>query len=303
MERAERAALYIFLTGIGVAMIAAAGPLAFPDAPRWIWQSVLGVGAVIAILPACFLLYEYRQLARARRVVPLLGMIVSGIIFLGCAAWYFWPFESKLAESALPKTETKTVEATIAVYPAFAPHYYPYRTELGNPKWLPLSTEDGQGRGAYQAVFEHGMAIWTYQIQTSYILTLDDEKWISRSNLSASDEWMRDKEKVRKRLGIRSGREVPQGGVAKWLYKDKKLFQRLGELLWICNLDGNLVFRQDFEHGMILGPFRTRDKNEDGSQTLIFFMDDPHVQNGRFKREASKAPAPDFQPIGWDQHP
>ena len=91
MERAERAALYIFLIGIGVAMSATAGPIAFPDAPRFLWQLIFCVGAALAILPTIFLVYEYRYVAGTKRLTPLIGMIVFGLGFLGCAAWYFWP--------------------------------------------------------------------------------------------------------------------------------------------------------------------------------------------------------------------
>jgi hypothetical protein len=98
-ERAERAALYIFLAGVGVAMIAAAGPLAFPDMPRIVWQVIASLGAILTVLSAGFLFYEYRDLMRIKRMTPFFGMLVSGILFVGFTAWYFWP------KNAQPKIE------------------------------------------------------------------------------------------------------------------------------------------------------------------------------------------------------
>ncbi len=91
MERAERAALYIFIAGIGVALLAAAGPLAFPEAPKVVWQIIFCFGLLAAVCPLAFLGYEYRHLARQRRMTPLFGMILFGTGFLVCSAWYFWP--------------------------------------------------------------------------------------------------------------------------------------------------------------------------------------------------------------------
>jgi hypothetical protein len=59
MERAERAALYIFFIGIGAAMLATAGPLAFPEAPRLVWQVIFWAGCIVAGVPMAFLIYEY----------------------------------------------------------------------------------------------------------------------------------------------------------------------------------------------------------------------------------------------------
>jgi hypothetical protein len=102
MERAERAALYIFLFGVGLNMVAVAGPLAFPDAPVIVWRCVLFAGVLITLLSGAFLVYEYRQLVRSARVIPLIGMIVCGFGFAGFAVWYFWPQSISPGSSPLP---------------------------------------------------------------------------------------------------------------------------------------------------------------------------------------------------------
>lgn len=91
MERAERAALYAFLAGIGVAMLAVAGPLAF-DVPRAVWQVIFVIGALITIGSAGFLIYEYREFARNKRLIPLLSIVVCGLGFIVFGGYYFWPF-------------------------------------------------------------------------------------------------------------------------------------------------------------------------------------------------------------------
>lgn len=69
------------------------GPLALPDAP---WQIIVCVGTIISIVSAGFLIYEYRHLARAGRVTALVGMMIFGLSFVACTAWYFWPSKTIL---------------------------------------------------------------------------------------------------------------------------------------------------------------------------------------------------------------
>jgi hypothetical protein len=107
MERAERAGLFIFLCGCGMNMIAVAGPLAFPDAPIIVWRVVLGLGTLVTILSAAFLIYEYRHLSRSPRVIPLVGMIVFGLGFCVCAIWYFWPSEGPSVADAQHKQSSE----------------------------------------------------------------------------------------------------------------------------------------------------------------------------------------------------
>ena len=100
MERPERAALYIFIFGVGLNMVAVAGPLAFPSAPVIVWRCILFGGVIITILSGVFLVYEYRHLIRSARMIPLIGMVVCGFGFAGFATWYFWP--RSISPGALP---------------------------------------------------------------------------------------------------------------------------------------------------------------------------------------------------------
>jgi hypothetical protein len=115
MERAERAALYIFLFGVGLNMIAVAGPLAFPAAPIIAWRCVLYAGVTITFLSGVFLVYEYRHLARSARSFLLIGMIVCGFGFAVFSVWYFWLPSGPQKEAPL----LQTPEASLAHYTRF----------------------------------------------------------------------------------------------------------------------------------------------------------------------------------------
>jgi hypothetical protein len=91
IERAERAAIHLFVAGVGVAMMGVAGPLASPDAPKIFWQVIVFAGGLLTAASATFMIYEYRDLMKRGRMIPLLGMLVSGVLFVGFAGWYFWP--------------------------------------------------------------------------------------------------------------------------------------------------------------------------------------------------------------------
>src|ERR1700685_4401156 len=91
IERAERAAIHLFIAGVGVAMMGVAGPLAFPEAPKVFWQIIVFAGGILTALSAGFMIYEYRDLLRRGRMIPILGMMVSGVLFVAFAGWHFWP--------------------------------------------------------------------------------------------------------------------------------------------------------------------------------------------------------------------
>lgn len=104
MERAERVALVIFFFGVGLTMVAAAGPLAFPGTPVIVWRAILFVGGLLALLSGALLVYEYRHLAKSPRMIPMFGMVVFGLGFLICSVWYFWPSSSDGAGKDNPQT-------------------------------------------------------------------------------------------------------------------------------------------------------------------------------------------------------
>jgi hypothetical protein len=115
MERAEKATLYIFFCGIGVAVIAAAVPLAFPDASKLFWQRLVGVGIFITVLSAAALVYEYRHLAKVLRANPLIFICIVGGSLLVCEAWYFGP------DGNQPTERKEETQATLKAGPKSDP--------------------------------------------------------------------------------------------------------------------------------------------------------------------------------------
>ena len=66
-------------------------PLAFPEAPRWLWQAVLGAAALLLLVCVAILIYDYVITPlRRRRMITLVGMIVCGVGLAGFAIGHFW---------------------------------------------------------------------------------------------------------------------------------------------------------------------------------------------------------------------
>jgi hypothetical protein len=118
----------------------------------------------------------------------------------------------------------------------------------------------------------------------NYILTLEGETWRGRTDISAPD-YVKDKEKVRRDLGISTGREVPQGGIAKWLHDEAPLRKKLGNLQFACQLLKDSIVLQEFEHGILIGPFRlrTKDSNEDG-RVIVLLFDGSNSRSGKWRQ-------------------
>jgi hypothetical protein len=100
----------------------------------------------------------------------------------------------------------------------------------------------------------------------------------------AGDEWLYGKEQIRAKIRkrarwLRVDDDIPQGGMAKWMYDDPQKWKPLGKLKWQCQL-GSQVFRQDFERGaMIIGPFRLDPKQQEGA-VFVLFPDDSKFNSG-----------------------
>jgi hypothetical protein len=101
VERAERAAIHLFVAGVGVAMMGVAGPFAF-DVPKIFWQIIVLAGALLTFLSGAFLIYEYRDLVKRGRMIPVIGMIISGVLFVAFAGWHFWPSQPEPKTAEIP---------------------------------------------------------------------------------------------------------------------------------------------------------------------------------------------------------
>lgn len=108
MERPERAAVFIFLASVGVAVAAAAVPLALPDLPRTVWLTVFLFGVLFAFLSIFFLSREYLHRLKAQRMMPLIGMLISGVFFVGFSIWYFWPVVTFKGDISISQTKASS---------------------------------------------------------------------------------------------------------------------------------------------------------------------------------------------------
>ena len=58
-------------------------------------QSWIGTATMVIAGVSLFALGTYYVASLHDKTIPLVGMIVFGMGFLGCAGWYFWPTNAK----------------------------------------------------------------------------------------------------------------------------------------------------------------------------------------------------------------
>jgi hypothetical protein len=64
----------------------------WPDMPPVLVHAGVLLGVVLILIGASLVLNSTWAAARqGRRMLPLIGMAIFGLGFLGCGAWYFWP--------------------------------------------------------------------------------------------------------------------------------------------------------------------------------------------------------------------
>ncbi len=112
MRRENQIHLYLWLaaTAIAVALIPVASFIESISARGKI--GVILVTAAIAILclgKALILAFKDEEhvskIEQRRKMMPLIGMVVFGVGFIGCAAWYFWPVKEDAAQAVAKLTE------------------------------------------------------------------------------------------------------------------------------------------------------------------------------------------------------
>jgi hypothetical protein len=85
-----RETLWFVASLAGAAILTALAVIVSPQSP--LWRDVLVGGAYVLLVCAVLIFFDMRQPLRERpKMIPLIGMVVCGLGFLGCVAWYFWP--------------------------------------------------------------------------------------------------------------------------------------------------------------------------------------------------------------------
>jgi len=99
-----RETLWFFASFAGAAILTALAALLSPASP--FWRGIFfGAAYVLFVCAALIFLDMRRSLKERERMIPLVGMIVFGLAFAGCAIWYFWP-----QEAAVTAGQTTAVE-------------------------------------------------------------------------------------------------------------------------------------------------------------------------------------------------
>lgn len=105
MRKEIRVALTSFVAASALGGVYMTLPLAFPDAPKWVWQIVLLVA--VACFAVSILILDYALPAsRKPRMLALAGMIVCGIGFIGFTGYYLWPAKIKKVANEMAVLQT-----------------------------------------------------------------------------------------------------------------------------------------------------------------------------------------------------
>ncbi len=98
---AMREALWFLASLAGAAIMTALAIMVAPDSP--FWRDLLWGGVYVFIVCAVLILLDMLQPLRERaRVLPLIGMVVFGIAFIGCAAAYFLGSSAAIKPPTVP---------------------------------------------------------------------------------------------------------------------------------------------------------------------------------------------------------
>lgn len=101
MTPIERLGVGLAVIGIGIALFMGLPPPWWADMPPALVHGGVVVGLALIIIGAGLVLNSAWSATRqGRGMLPLIGMALFGLGFLGCAAWYFWPAESHQEMSA-----------------------------------------------------------------------------------------------------------------------------------------------------------------------------------------------------------
>jgi hypothetical protein len=79
----------IEVSGTGLGLVSWIGPtlgIPIPELIRW---SLFALGALMIIGPSALAIYQ--KIKMTGSTVSLVGMVISGLFFIGFAAWHFWP--------------------------------------------------------------------------------------------------------------------------------------------------------------------------------------------------------------------
>ena len=103
-----REILWFFASLAGAAILTALAVIVSPQS--LFWRAVLFGGIYLFLICAVLISLDMRKPLKERsRMVPLIGMVVFGLGFLGCTIWYFW--QQNISQSASPRPAPENDES------------------------------------------------------------------------------------------------------------------------------------------------------------------------------------------------
>jgi hypothetical protein len=174
MTPLERLGVGLGIIGIGIALFMGLPPPWWPDMPPPAVHGGVLLGAVLIILGASLVLHgTWSAIRQGRRMLPLIGMAVFGLGFLGSAAWYFWPNPTK-PQSSLSAAETSLI-------PVPAPN-------------RPINLLNNKELKAYAITFLDGVTIFAdnFQREENRIIIESTSPTMTKEQRAEADKRMRD---------------------------------------------------------------------------------------------------------------
>lgn len=162
-----REVLWFIASLAGAAILAALTVILSPQSP--FWRAILHGGIWILMTCAVLIFLDMRQPLKERaRVIPLIGMVICGLGFLGLATWYFWPSQSEIATNP-PVPDSKPAAIDQLTIPLL------WRTDfnVGSYKMLQtfgttLYTADGNKLGT----FDFGVGFFHCSLAYSFLVVI-----------------------------------------------------------------------------------------------------------------------------------
>ena len=171
---------------------------------------------------------------------------------------------------------------TFDVHPNFKSVYDAFASELGRPRGPAMLSDD-----AYQAEYDRAHIIWINPLRTIYYLPDNNEERKVTPQLDAA--WappeLFDDSKLRPLFATPDDKLPPHGGVAYHWLKEPDRWKWIGWRRWYCRFFDE-IFYQEFDSGVILGPFHASPTRDEGQ---IFTI----LNNGRWVERQARVNDPD----------
>ena len=113
-----REILWFFASLAGAAILTALAVIVSPQS--LFWRAVLFGGIYLLLICAVLISLDMRKPLKERsKMVPLIGMVVFGLGFIGCTIWYIWPQNFSQSASPRPAPENDELRTPLSMRQLF----------------------------------------------------------------------------------------------------------------------------------------------------------------------------------------